>query len=317
MYKFLLFGLALVSTVASASVKVGDPAGGVKGNNGNGNDKKTAKVNSTVMSVAAPVAGPSICTSTSSKFAVVSNVPNPAVGDAAALCASFGMTLADVTTANFQEVLGVEYDCVGVNGGAWVRSWDTNTYGLSGLEMRTGSVKSSSGAIVAPYSATNPAMCQGLCGAGRTLQTLTFTGGNAINGDLSADGFVAGTNNAYELNGDTYEISGYKFGTVSHPWVTYNGYGEPADYVRSGHWDLNSMYATAAWNDGLTATFVGWRAGVQVYTKSFTLNTSGPTLLQLNFKDIDRLTVSGSGGTNHGYNGGGTHVAMDNWQVCV
>lgn len=307
MYKSILYGLAVVSSVASVAVVNNvDPTGAYMHI-----DNKLAKRAPTTVPVVIPP-GPSVCTSTSSKFAVVSNsFGNPAVGGAAALCASVGMTLADVTSGNFQEVLGVGYDCVGVNDGAWVRSWDTNTYGLPGLELRTSAVKSASGTIVPPFSAKNPAKCQGLCGAGRTLQTLTFTG------DISADGFVAGSNNAYEVQSATVGASGYQTATISSPWVTYNGFGNPADYVRAGRWDLNSLYASAAWNDGLTATFVGWRAGVQVYTKSVTLDATTVTLVQLNFKDIDRVTVSGAGGVNHGFSGSGTHVSSDNWQICV
>ena len=86
----------------------------------------------------------------------------------------------------------------------------------------------------------------------------------------------------------------------------------PATISSANPFDLTSAYFTAAWNDGLTIVATGYRGGLQVASKTFLVNSVTPTLEVFNFSGIDTVNFMSFGGTNHGYNGGGTHFAMDN-----
>jgi len=142
--------------------------------------------------------------------------------------------------------------------------------------------------------------------------TITFddlSGGSIPNG-------YGGLNwsNFYSLNGDTYGLSGYQNGVVSHSNVVYNAYGDPAA-VSGSPFTFNSAYFTAAWNDRLNIEAIGYLAGTAIYDTTFVVNTSGPTLETFNWSNIDEVYFRSSGGVNHGYNGGGEHFAMDNFTI--
>ncbi len=58
-----------------------------------------------------------------------------------------------------------------------------------------------------------------------------------------------------------------------------------------------STYITSAYRDNVTATITGLRDGVAVYSEIFTIGIDAPTLLQLDFFDIDEIQFLSSGGT--------------------
>jgi hypothetical protein len=123
--------------------------------------------------------------------------------------------------------------------------------------------------------------------------------------------------NFYYLNTTSFIPSGYVNGTVSPQNVAYNGFGEPtAISTVDDSFDFNSTYLTSAWNDNLTVVvegFVGGELGEKKYSQTVVLNTQTPTLFTFNFDGIDYLKFTSSGGNNAGYNGNGTHFAMDNF----
>jgi hypothetical protein len=110
--------------------------------------------------------------------------------------------------------------------------------------------------------------------------------------------------------------NGYVNGLVSGSNVAFNGFGDPA-LVRNGLFNFNSAYFNAAWNDGLILTVTGKLAGNIVDVLAIPLGTSGPaTKVDFNWKGIDELDFTASGGTHHaGYNGSGAHFVMDNFDV--
>ncbi len=125
-------------------------------------------------------------------------------------------------------------------------------------------------------------------------------------------------NNFYSLNATTYfdNPSGYQNGLVSSPNVAYDAFGAPASFnVAAGTLTLTSFDLTAAWNDGLSVTVTGSLLGSTLDTQTFTVSTAGPTLETLNWAGIDTVTFTPFGGTNHGYNGSGTHFVLDNLTV--
>jgi hypothetical protein len=116
---------------------------------------------------------------------------------------------------------------------------------------------------------------------------------------------------------------GYLNGMVSARNVAFNAFGTSdgamrgSIYLPTSRFDLNSAYLTAAWNDGLQMTALGFVGGSLTYSNTYTLTTTSPTLIDFNFLQIDRVDFISSGGTPHGYNAGGTQVAFDNLAVTV
>ena len=121
-------------------------------------------------------------------------------------------------------------------------------------------------------------------------------------------------NNFYVLNATPgcYQASGYTNGIVSSPNVAYNSYANPASVSLAGSFTFNSVYMTAAWNDGLNVFVQGFVGVNPVYSQLLVINTNGPTLFAPNWTGVDEVLFTSSGGTPHGYSGGGTHIAFDN-----
>ena len=83
---------------------------------------------------------------------------------------------------------------------------------------------------------------------------------------------------------------GYANGLVSGPNVMDLG-GTSSMSAQGGYtFDLYSGYFTAAWNDNTSVTFVGYLNNVQTYSDTVTLNTESPTLVNLNFVGVDKVS---------------------------
>ncbi len=107
--------------------------------------------------------------------------------------------------------------------------------------------------------------------------------------------------------------SGYPPGTVSRPNVAYNGGGNPASITSSFPFDLISASLTAAHLDNLIVEVQGLWKGTLIYDKAFTLSATSPTVVSMNYTDVDGVDFISSGGTQHpGYTAGGRQFAMDN-----
>ncbi len=141
---------------------------------------------------------------------------------------------------------------------------------------------------------------------------ITFDG---VAGITSGYGGIATWSNLIQLNGDTYGLSGYQNGVVSHPDVAFNGGGSDAYIANPTAFDLNSGYFTAAWNNGLQLQIEGYQGATLVYNNTYTLNTTGPSFLDLQYLDVTKVTFHSFGGTSAGLGGGGEHFNMDNLTV--
>jgi hypothetical protein len=109
--------------------------------------------------------------------------------------------------------------------------------------------------------------------------------------------------------------SGYLNGVVSPNNIAFNGGGNPG-LVSDGSFNLNSAYLTAAWNDGLQVEVQGFVGGALVYDNTYTVNTTGPTSINLNYTGIDQLQFISFGGTPHpGLIGSGEQFVMDNLSI--
>ncbi len=110
---------------------------------------------------------------------------------------------------------------------------------------------------------------------------------------------------------DLFPNSGYANGVVSGDYAAFNEFASVA--MASGSaFTFNSAYLTGAWNNGLNVLVEGLLNNSVVYSQTVVVNTSGPTLFQFNFSNIDRLRFTSFGGTDAGLGGGGTHFVMDN-----
>jgi hypothetical protein len=105
--------------------------------------------------------------------------------------------------------------------------------------------------------------------------------------------------------------SGYTHGTVSGADVAFNAYANPASV--SGHFNFVGAYLTGAWNNGLSISVDGYNRDTLVDHETVVVNTDAPQWYEFDYTGITRLVFSSSGGTPAGYNGAGTHFAMDNF----
>ena len=83
---------------------------------------------------------------------------------------------------------------------------------------------------------------------------------------------------------------GYANGLVSGPNVMDLG-GTSSMRAQGGYtFDLYSGYFAAAWSDNTSVTFVGYLNGVQTYSDTVILNTEAPTLVNLGFVGVDKVS---------------------------
>ena len=108
-------------------------------------------------------------------------------------------------------------------------------------------------------------------------------------------------------------VSGYTNGMVSSPNVAYNGHGSPARVSSNNPFTFNSVYMTAAWNDGMSVTVNAYDAlNNLIQTAGFTLNSESATNEVFNWSGVSSVVFSATGGVNQNYGGNGTQIAFDN-----
>lgn len=119
------------------------------------------------------------------------------------------------------------------------------------------------------------------------------------------------------FNPTNTKISGYIKGVVSSSNVAVNPTPAiPTEVASTGFtFDLISLHATAAWNNGLSVTFTGYTAGVAVNTKTVTVSATASTLITFGagWDGLDKLTFMSSGGDKEvTYTSGkGINVVLD------
>jgi hypothetical protein len=124
-------------------------------------------------------------------------------------------------------------------------------------------------------------------------------------------------NNFVALNGLTYvgNPSGYQAGVISRNNVAFNNFANPASISSPTPFNLFSGWATAAWNDNLTLEVKGYVNGLLTYDQTYTLSATTPQFITFNMINVTEVDFSSSGGTSHGYGGGGTHFAIDDLTI--
>lgn len=120
---------------------------------------------------------------------------------------------------------------------------------------------------------------------------------------------------AYWLNAswyDSYENphfreSGYVVGRVSPPAVIYNANAAPAWLMPGYTFQLHSLYATAAWDSGITMHINLYKAGEAVFSSSTVITNTRPTLVTFPAVDVDKFEWISEG----------NQIALDSWVVSV
>lgn len=126
----------------------------------------------------------------------------------------------------------------------------------------------------------------------------TFEGMSTGNLDPISYGYAGldWGDNFYGLNTDTpdYTGTGYDNGTVSGNYVAFNGIGFPATVEGASPFNLNSAYLTAAWRDDLSVTVEGLNNGSSLYSRTVSLDSTAPTLVDFDYLNIDELRFTSS-----------------------
>lgn len=121
--------------------------------------------------------------------------------------------------------------------------------------------------------------------------------------------------NLYTQQG-SLSSGGYTNAVVSGQNATFNGGANDALLVSGSLFDFNGVYLTAAWNDGLNIKVTGSKNGLELYSQTVTVDTSGPTWFDFNFFGVDALRFDSFGGTANAAfigRGAGEHFSMDNF----
>ncbi len=149
--------------------------------------------------------------------------------------------------------------------------------------------------------------------------------------DLSVLGVFSVIPNGYQgLNWDNFYVlntvadqaqlgvNGAVNGVVSPPNIAFNGLGNPASISAATPFTLDSGYFTAVWNNGLTLEVIGLNGAATEYDNTYTLNTSGPMLIDFSDASVTEVEFESSGGVPAGYSfGTGTQFALDNLTVAT
>jgi len=98
--------------------------------------------------------------------------------------------------------------------------------------------------------------------------------------------------------------SGYYNGLISDSNVAYNAFGNPAEISALGrNFNLVSAYLTAAFTSNLSVQVQGFRGANMVYEQTAVVTWTGPSLVMLNFQNIDRVEFDSFGGLDAGIGG--------------
>lgn len=97
--------------------------------------------------------------------------------------------------------------------------------------------------------------------------------------------------------------TGFHRSLVSGDTVAYtlasgsSTFGRISKLSGAQNFDFLSTYLTSAYRDDISVSVVGKRGGVSVYSQTLTVSDDGPTLYNLNFRNIDTIEFTASGGS--------------------
>ena len=111
-------------------------------------------------------------------------------------------------------------------------------------------------------------------------------------------------------------LTGYVTGMVTPEFIVFNENGLPAEFSSDKPFTLVSACLTAAWLEGLEITVVGYLDEKLVKTMTVKVTPTASQLFTFDFKGVNRVTFTPSGGTGlNGYTGSGTFFVMDDLEI--
>jgi hypothetical protein len=114
------------------------------------------------------------------------------------------------------------------------------------------------------------------------------------------------------------EQGGFANGAVSLYNVAFNPGGNPANFSSLTPFNLASADLTGAWNDGLQVEVQGFAHGLVLYDHTYSVNATGPTLINFNYLGVTEVNFISFGGAPHGFPfGQGTQFVLDNLIVAA
>jgi|SRR5580658_808913 hypothetical protein len=116
----------------------------------------------------------------------------------------------------------------------------------------------------------------------------------------------------YYLDGADFPGTGFDTGVVSPPNVAFNNGVNTVGFGRQKPFELVSFDVTAAYRTGLQFRVSGLLDGAVVDRETFTINPSGPTLITLDWTNINHVVFYAYGGTGAHVGGKGFEFALDN-----
>ena len=123
-----------------------------------------------------------------------------------------------------------------------------------------------------------------------TTTTITFDeldpGGDF---SLIPDGYYGLQWNNWGVIDGWDSVGGYENGVISKNNVAFAPYGDPSSINYNGSFSLVSAYMTAAWQNGLQLEVKGLFNDIVTYDHTYTLNETGPTLINFNYMGIDEV----------------------------
>ena len=137
---------------------------------------------------------------------------------------------------------------------------------------------------------------------GQTTTTITFDDlpvGTDYGGDVPYDAPIPNGYAGFQWNNfwvDTALVmgGGDMHGMVSAPNVAFNAYGFPASFT-GGPFNLNSAYLMDAWVNGLQVEVQGFVGTKLTYDNTYTVNTTGSTLINFNYVGVDEVNFISHG----------------------
>ncbi len=111
-------------------------------------------------------------------------------------------------------------------------------------------------------------------------------------------------------------LTGYVTGMVTPEFIVFNENGLPAEFSSKEPFTFVSACLTAAWLDGLEITVEGYLDEKLVETVTVTVSPAASQSFTFDFKGVNRVTFTPSGGTAvKGITGDGTFFALDNLEI--
>lgn len=130
------------------------------------------------------------------------------------------------------------------------------------------------------------------------------------------EGFTSEWNNfnwdtmgVVNTSASVYSGSGFGNGAVSGIYAAFTNYGQQVtqiDWQGPGTFDFIEGHFTAGWSVDLDVSFKGLLNGAVVYTsQDYTINRDAPTLISLNWENIDSLVITQTG----------TNIVVDDFTI--